>query len=68
MVTGELCKWHVLLPICAKSSESTRTEHVFENLVNPFHLITGVGVTSCAEGEPGVHSSLEAFSKARGEK
>src|ERR1041384_6745661 len=45
--------------------DNTSSEHVFENLIDPFYLTTGMRVISGAKGEVGSHSILETYPKSR---
>ena len=48
--------------------DNTSSEHVSENLVNPFDLTARLRMESCAKGEMSSHSILKTFPESRGEK
>src|SRR3954465_6763956 len=56
-----------ILPFVSER-DNTSSEHVFENLIYPFYLTTGLWVISGAKGEIGSHSILKTFPKSRSEK
>src|SRR3954466_4145770 len=67
IVISKFGEWQILLPILSER-DNTSSEHVFENLVNPFNLTTRLGMESCTKGEMGSYSILKTLPESRGEK
>src|SRR3954468_18527848 len=67
IVIRKFGEWKRLLPILSEF-DNTSSEHVFENLVNPFNLTARLRMESCTKGEMNSHSILKASPESRGEK
>src|SRR3954471_16990299 len=67
IVIRKFGEWKRFLPILSER-DNTSSQHVFENLVNPFNLTARLGMESCTKGEMSSHSILITFPESRGEK
>src|SRR3954466_6976972 len=67
IVISKFGEWQILLPILSER-DNTSSEHVFENLVNPFNLTARLGMESCTKGEMSSHIILKTSPESRGEK
>src|SRR3954465_14436560 len=67
IVISKFDVWKRLLPIFSER-DNTISEHVFEDLVNPFNLTARLRMESCAKGEMSSHSILKTSPESRGEK
>src|ERR1041385_5622305 len=67
IVISKFGKWKRFLPILYER-DNTSSEHVFQDLINPFNLTARLRMESCTEGEMSSHSILKASPESRGEK
>src|SRR3954465_10628933 len=67
IVIRKFGEWKRLLPILSER-DNTSSEHVFQDLINPFNLTARLRMESCTKGEMSSHSILKASPESRGEK
>src|SRR3954469_11008027 len=67
IVISKFGEWKRFLPILSKR-DNTSSEHVFQDLINPFNLTARLRVESCTKGEMSSHTILKTLPKSRGEK
>src|SRR3954470_9313004 len=67
IVISKFSEWKRFLPILSER-DNTSSEHVFQDLINPFNLTARLRVERGTKGEMSSHSILKTFPESRGEK
>src|SRR3954467_12382246 len=67
IVIRKFGEWKRFLPVLSER-DNTSSEHVFQDLINPFNLTARLRVESCTKGEMSPHSIFKSFPESRGEK
>src|SRR3954467_13176842 len=67
VVIRKFGKWKRFLPVLSER-DNTSSEHVFQDLINPFNLTARLRMESFTKGKMSSHSILKASPESRGEK